>query len=135
MRTCKPGQLAERSFRAIGTSATVVVTRDEKIFKAESLLRAEINLLDQACSRFRADSELSALHRQLGERTRVSPLLFDALAVAARVAEQTGGAVDPTVGNAISALGYSCDFDQIENRSLDPGAIPQPAALPTFAST
>jgi thiamine biosynthesis lipoprotein len=43
----------------------------------------------------------------------VSPLLFHALEVACDVAARSGGAVDPTVGNAIEDLGYDRDLDQL----------------------
>jgi FAD:protein FMN transferase len=36
------------------------------------------------------------------------------------VAQRTHGAVDPTVGNAMSTLGYDRDFDQVANRPLLP---------------
>ena len=103
----------ERTFRAIGTTATVVVLDPAKAETAEAILRDEINSIDLACSRFRPDSELAYLHSQSGRTTVVSPLLFGALTVAIAVAEKTHGAVDPTVGNAMSALGYDRDFDHI----------------------
>lgn len=103
----------ERSFRAIGTTATVVVLDPAKAERAEAILRDEINSVDLACSRFRPDSELAYLHSQSGRTIVVSPLLFGALTVAVAVAEKTHGAVDPTVGNAMSALGYDRDFDHI----------------------
>ena len=81
-------------------------------------MRDEINAVDLACSRFRPDSELGYLHSQSGRTTVVSPLLFEALTVAVAVAEKTHGAVDPTVGNAMSALGYDRDFDHIDATSL-----------------
>jgi FAD:protein FMN transferase len=109
----------ERSFRAIGTVATVVVADSAKVEMAESILRREIEAIDLACSRFRPDSDLERLHRQSGAVVEVSPLLFEALDVAVAVARRTAGAVDPTVGNAMSALGYDCDFDQI-------GDVPPP---------
>ena len=49
-----------------------------------------------------------------GRRQQVSPLLAEAIAVALRAAELTDGDVDPTVGAAMSALGYDRDFEQIE---------------------
>ena len=52
----------------------------------------------------------------------MSELLFEALAVALDAAERTGGAVDPTVGNAIAALGYDADLDEVLSR---PPAPPQ----------
>ena len=111
---------SERSFRAIGTTATVVVLNSAKVEMAESILRSEIAAIDLACSRFRPDAEIERLHRRSGNVVDVSPLLFEALEVAVSVARRTGGAVDPTVGNAMSTLGYDCDFDQIGDRPLLP---------------
>ena len=57
----------------------------------------------------------------------MSPLLFEALDVAYSVAERTHGAVDPTVGHAVEALGYDRDFEQIQSRPLrltDLGPVP-----------
>jgi thiamine biosynthesis lipoprotein len=109
---------ATRSFDAIGTTATVVVTEPSRIDEAHALLQEDIDALDRACSRFRADSELSYLQENAGRSVQVTPLLFDALAVALSVARRTDGAVDPTVGNALCSLGYDRDFDQIEDRPL-----------------
>ena len=109
-----PGQA--RTFRALGTTATVVVTAGSLADEAQRILRIEIDAIDRACSRFRPDSELAHLHGNAGHIVEISSLLFDALDVAYSVAERTDGAVDPTVGNAMVALGYDCDFDRIETR-------------------
>ncbi len=45
-----------------------------------------------------------------------APLLFEALEVACDVARRTGGAVDPTVGNAVAALGYDADLAEVLRR-------------------
>jgi thiamine biosynthesis lipoprotein len=74
------------------------------------MLAADLAALDDACSRFRPDSELAALDRAGGKPVQVSPLLAEAVAVALRAAELTGGDVDPTVGEAIAAAGYDRDF-------------------------
>ncbi len=108
--------ITERSFRAIGTMATVLVQDKEMAETAETILRAEIDAIDRTCSRFRPDSELEHVHANAGRPVRITALLFEALEVAYSVAERTDGAVDPTVGNAISALGYNRDFGQLENR-------------------
>jgi thiamine biosynthesis lipoprotein len=50
----------------------------------------------------------------------VSALLFEALTVACDVAEKTRGAVDPTVGNAIAALGYDADLAEVRSRPAVP---------------
>jgi FAD:protein FMN transferase len=119
--------LTTRSFRALGTTATVVVTDPSHADEAQRMLRTEVEAIDLACSRFRPDSELAHLHANAGRTIEVSSLLFDALEVAYSVAERTHGAVDPTVGNAMEALGYDRDFEQIESGPLpiaDLGPVP-----------
>jgi FAD:protein FMN transferase len=111
--TAADPELTTRSFRAIGTTATVVVTDAAAADAAAVLLRNELEAIDLACSRFRDDSELQFVHAHAGETVPVGPLLFEALAVACDVATRTGGAVDPTVGNAIEALGYDRDLDAV----------------------
>ena len=120
-----PGQA--RTFRALSTTATVVVTAGSLADEAQRILRIEIDAIDRACSRFRPDSELAHLHGNAGHIVEISSLLFDALDVAYSVAERTDGAVDPTVGNAMVALGYDCDFDCIEtrpSRTMDRESVP-----------
>ena len=120
-------RITARSFRALGTTATVVVTDPSRSIEAEGILRTETEAIDRACSRFRPDSELAHLHANAGRTVEVSSLLFESLDVAYSVAERTHGAVDPTVGNAMEKLGYDCDFEQIEPRPLqiaDPGPVP-----------
>jgi len=109
-------RLVTRSFRAIGTTATVVVQEPADSSAAERLLAAELSALDLACSRFRDDSELQSVHAEAGRAVVVSELLFTALSVACEAAQRTGGAVDPTVGNAMEALGYDADLDEVRSR-------------------
>jgi FAD:protein FMN transferase len=120
--------LTVRSFRAIGTTATVVVQEPSKADTAEKVLRTELESIDLACSRFRADSELEMVHAHAGAAVRVSSLLFDALAASYEVAERTHGAVDPTVGNAIAALGYDKDLPEVQERPATPPAALRPVA-------
>jgi len=120
--------LTTRSFRAIGTTATVVVQEPTDADAAEQLLAAELAAFDLACSRFREDSELQALHADAGRTVAVSELLFDALSVALGTAARTGGAVDPTIGNAIAALGYDADLAEVQSRPPAPPRALGPVA-------
>ncbi|MHB8681835.1 MAG: FAD:protein FMN transferase [Acidimicrobiales bacterium] len=74
------------------------VTRAASVAAAEDMLRRELAAMDRACSRFRADAEITLLHEQPGTWVPVSALLFEALQVAREMARWTGGAVDPTIG-------------------------------------
>jgi thiamine biosynthesis lipoprotein len=116
-----------RHLRAIGTTATVVVQDPAQADRAASLLADELRHIDEACSRFRPDSELQMVYAQAGHPVRISPLLYDALDIACGVAARTKGAVDPTVGNAIAALGYDRDLDEVIGRDV-PSAALQPVA-------
>ena len=102
---------AAASWRALGTLVQLVVAEPAALPEARRLLESDLAEVDAACSRFRADSEICALHE--GQQ-QVSPLLAEAIAVALRAARLTDGDVDPTVGAAMSAVGYDRDFEKIE---------------------
>jgi thiamine biosynthesis lipoprotein len=111
--------VARSRFRALGTTVDLLVTDPGQISVAEAILRAELAAVDEACSRFRADSEVSLLRHRSGPST-ISPLLTEVLRVALRAAALTGGRVDPTVGRAVEHLGYDRDFDDLDRHSPTP---------------
>ena len=108
------------SFRAIGVTNQVTVTEPGALARAEEIARAEVAALDEACSRFRDDSELAELNRSGARGVSASPLLFEAVEVALAAAEATGGLVDPTVAPALRGLGYDRDYDLVVRRGASP---------------
>lgn len=112
--------------QALGTDVALAITEPGLAADAEGILGGELDSIDRCCSRFRPDAEIDVVHRARGGWVELSPLLFEALSVARRTAEETGGAVDPTVGAAMESLGYDRDFRSL---SLDgpPTAAPVPA--------
>jgi thiamine biosynthesis lipoprotein len=108
---------ASATWGALGTTAAVVVTDPRALAAARAAVEAELRAIDAACSRFRADSELSRLNRAAGRPVRLSPLLAEAVATALRAARLTRGAVDPTVGGAVIAAGYDRDFATLPPRA------------------
>src|SRR5437016_6869982 len=100
-------------FRALGTTAVVAVTDATVSERAGSLLAAELDAIDRACSRFRDDSELARLNASAGRWRSVSPLFLAALEVALAAARTTDGLVDPTIGRALRVLGYDRDFASV----------------------
>ncbi len=98
------------AFPALGTTAVLAITDPSVRDDARALLEDELAAIDRACSRFRPDSELSRVNAEAGHQVAVSALFLEALHVALRAADLTDGRVDPTVGAAISMLGYDRDF-------------------------
>jgi thiamine biosynthesis lipoprotein len=99
--------------RALGGSLRLVVTDPLSLRTAKAAVDRAIKAIDGAASRFREDSELSRLNAAPEREVVVSPLLAQAIAAGLRGAELTGGAVDPTVGNAVRLAGYDSDFAQV----------------------
>jgi thiamine biosynthesis lipoprotein ApbE len=104
--------MAGLSWRALGTRVDLLVDEGD-IDAAGQAVAAVLAEVDQACSRFRTDSELTALNAAAGRPTRVSALLFRAISAALVAAEQTAGLVDPTIGRSMRLVGYDLDFSQV----------------------
>jgi len=64
--------------------------------------------VEAVCSRFDQASELRQL--PVGTPTRASSILFEALRIALMVADETGGAFDPTLGSRMTARGYNRNY-------------------------
>ncbi len=137
MSPAAPERLAERRsdrpqdrvrFAALGGYAVVAVTDAERLDPAARAVERVVSAFDRACSRFREDSELTAVNNGRGMPVSASPLLLEALDAALRAASLTGGAVDPTVGRALIALGYDRDFADLPADGSNPmprlGAVP-----------
>jgi thiamine biosynthesis lipoprotein len=113
---------ASASWRALGTGVQVVVTDASQLSAARAMLETDLAAVDLACSRFRPDSEIVTLDRQMtgvpggtgAEPVEISPLLAEAITVALRAARLTDGDVDPTVGAAMNAVGYDRDFSLVQ---------------------
>lgn len=113
-------------WRVWGTRVSLGVRPARALPWAKSIVDDEIAGFDQACNRFRGDSELSRLNRAGGRPVGVSPRFMQALEVAVGAAAKTDGAVDPTIGNALEALGYDRDFDVVASGDPDHGLCRSP---------
>jgi thiamine biosynthesis lipoprotein len=120
--------VAGRTTRALGTFCSVLVTSPKELNDAQRILSDQLAAIDLACSRFREDSELSALNRAAGRRRTVSALFASAIDVALRAAMITDGDVDPTCGLSLVRLGYDADFDKLAENTSELTQPPAPAA-------
>jgi len=105
--------LAQCAWNRWTTDMHLLVTDPAVLPRAREVVDAELDAIDLAASRFRPDSEISALAAADGVRTPVSPVLADLIAAALGAARMTDGDVDPTVGSAMIALGYDRDIGDI----------------------
>jgi thiamine biosynthesis lipoprotein len=82
--------------------------------------------VESCCSRFQPDSELARLTAQPGSPVPVSAMLFEAVRFAIEVAEETGGAFDPTVGKQMEQRGFDREYStgtrMRPDRALDSSA-------------
>jgi FAD:protein FMN transferase len=104
------------AFEAMGCEVVVAGATPDEL----AAVRGLFSVTDRTFSRFRPESELCTVNRAAGRPTHVSRRFAGMVARALAAAEQTGGLVDPTVGGALAALGYSRDF-------ADLGDDPEPA--------
>lgn len=96
-----------RTEAAMGTLVTIHVVRDG-VEADEAISRAFgwFHAIEERCTRFDEQSELRQLIAQAGRPVPVSAILYEAVQFALLVAEETGGAFDPTVGHRMEARGF-----------------------------
>jgi thiamine biosynthesis lipoprotein len=114
----------------IGTawSCTIrlVVEDDRALRPAAADLHTLLEQVDVAASRFRSDSALSHANAHAGRPVPVPQLLVSLVDAALRMAAHTDGAVDPTIGRTLAALGYDRDISAVA--SDGPAVASHPAA-------
>ena len=87
-------------FPVFGSTAVVAVAEPRALDAAAAAVIVTAAAFDAACSRFRDDSELSAVNAGAGAPVAVGPVLLEAVQASLRAARLTDGDVDPTVGQA-----------------------------------
>ena len=126
------GGIAIAKRDALGTTARLVAWPLQNLDPILAAVDAELARLDLEASRFREDSEISAIHRHGGGAHPVSEGLAEAIGVALAAARWTAGLVDPTVGAALCSLGYDRDFADIGTGLQTPP--PEAAEVPGWQS-
>jgi thiamine biosynthesis lipoprotein len=83
--------------------------------------------VEDTCSRFKEESELSRLNRQVGQEVEVSDILFANLKDALRFYEETNGVFNPGILEAIESSGYTKSIEYIKGQELGASSHPAPA--------
>jgi len=110
---------AGATWTAIGSRVDVRVADRSALDGAAEIVDQEIERFDEACSRFREDSELSRVNARAGRPVEVGEVLLDAIELALRGARLTDGSLDPTVGLALEQAGYDRDWELMFARPDD----------------
>ncbi|MDP4084308.1 MAG: FAD:protein FMN transferase [Bacillota bacterium] len=75
--------------------------------------------IEDTCSRFKKDSELSRLNQQVGQEVNVSSDLYIILQEALKYYEETNGVFNPGILSAIENSGYTKSIEFIKGRELE----------------
>ena len=106
------------------TTMRLVVAEPHVLPAAKQVVDNTLLRVERAVSRFDPDSELRRLRP--GRPTRVSSELAAILGVTLDAAALTGGAIDPTLGSALVALGYDADIAQVRQRTTGISLVAAP---------
>lgn len=103
----------------MGTLVTIEVVAENRLDDNQSAERVAAAMerafgwfleIEERCTRFNPLSELMQLCSQAGKEVLVSAILFEAIRFACLLAEESGGAFDPTVGGRMEELGFNREF-------------------------
>jgi FAD:protein FMN transferase len=111
------------TFRAMGSDVRLLIgepllSDGPTALRAADRERAYVWDFSDRLSRFRSDSELSALNRDERSTVPASPLLRAAVGAGIWAAERSGGLIDPTLVSALERSGYDHSLDGVEPASL-----------------
>jgi thiamine biosynthesis lipoprotein len=119
-----------RTIVAMGTIVTIQVAgaeaelqqpaeREQTIERAFGWFRH----IEDCCTRFNPQSESMKLTARIGESVPVSPVLYEAVAFAVAVAEESGGAFDPTIGFTMQERGFNREYStgQVVQTNIEAG--------------
>jgi thiamine biosynthesis lipoprotein len=100
-------------FRAMGTTIEVHGPPHPSLNDAFLLVAERFHEEERRFSRFRVDSELSAVNRSSGHPVEVSPTFAEVVRLALAGAASSDASFDPTVHDALVAAGYDRTFDEV----------------------
>jgi thiamine biosynthesis lipoprotein len=103
-----------------GENPQQVTERAERVERAVGWFRS----IEASCNRFDAESEARQLSGRIGTAVPVSPMLYEAVQFAMAVAEESGGAFDPTVGLEMEKRGFNREYrsGEIVRTGVEPAA-------------
>jgi FAD:protein FMN transferase len=105
--------MPSRTDVAMGTFVTIELVGaapDESLDEIFDRAFGWFHYIEERCTRFNPASELMRLTSRVGEAVPVSQVLFEAVNFALAIAEESGGAFDPTVGGEMERRGFCREY-------------------------
>ncbi|GIM46613.1 FAD:protein FMN transferase [Collibacillus ludicampi] len=117
------------TFRAMNTQIELLLVPDRvlQIFEKEKIfanIRALFQQVENTCSRFLPDSELSLLNQTPERDVPVSPLLFELLVDAYDAFIETNGMFNPGLLTHLEAAGYDKSLEKASQSQEEPSFYP-----------
>lgn len=84
-----------------------------------SLIYQLFELIEKTCSRFRSDSELSLLNRQIEKEAIVSSEMFSILTEAEKFFWESNGIFNPGILSALETNGYNQSIEFVRGQNMD----------------
>lgn len=120
--------MQQQEFRAMNTEIMLLAEGDEvRVQLALENVRRFIHASEARFTRFSETSELAQLNRAAGQWFFASVELVDLLGQARDFAQQTAGLFDPTLLDALEAVGYDRSLELVQVQGARP-----PVATPTL---
>ncbi|WP_462411262.1 FAD:protein FMN transferase [Neobacillus sp. Marseille-QA0830] len=107
-------------YRFNSMSTIVQISIDKEMFANDLMpVYKQFERIEDTCSRFKSDSELSHLNRHVGKEIPVSDDLFQILEQAEQLYIETGGIFNPGILSALEDAGYSASIETIRGQNLE----------------
>ncbi len=109
------------NFRAMNCDIALAADgQPDRIARGFEIVRDFIAECETRFTRFSETSELAQLNRSSGEWCTASPELFDIVQQARAFVDQTDGLFDPSILDALEAVGYDKSMDEIRAQGVTP---------------
>ncbi len=111
-------------FRAMGCQMLAIIDSDTEVAR-ETLMQVPVwfEAWEASLSRFRQDSELSALNRAAGKPMQASETMWQVIKASLRAAQSSAGLVTPTLLDAVEAAGYDRSFPLLEAAGVSDSVV------------
>lgn len=108
-------------------STMVQISINQELFANDLMpLYKLFSSVEDTCSRFKEESELSRLNQHIGKEVEVSNQFFIILNDALRLYEETNGVFNPGILSAIENSGYTKSIEFIKGRELGASSLLAP---------